>query len=171
MKRLDRAKEAIRYLATSIAVLSGIWLDKNIENKLDSTLKYVLLGCGVIVLFICVEKLLELVLSSNQRLRKVIMGKENIEGWWTDIIYDRQNKYLLFGGILRVDYEEGELVLSGESFNISGRHVGSFSTTQTTYDKYTLSYRYEIQATSGPTPHEDGIGTNCYITQVATQRD
>jgi hypothetical protein len=162
MKRLNTVKEVIRYAATAVAVLSGIWLDKNVEGKLDGSLRTLMMGSLIVILFFGLEKVLDLLLGFKP-IRKFVMGREDVEGWWSNIVYHRQTKQILFAGVTRVDYENSGYVLSGEFFNANGMHVGSFATTLANYESFCLTYRYEIQSSIGQAAMEEGLGSNHYI--------
>lgn len=163
MKRIEQTRDWVHYLATSLAVLGGIWLDRNIENRLDSTIKYLLIGSVIIVFFVVLELCLRLCLNTSYWVRKLIIGKHDIEGWWVDVVVDPKNKQPMFGAVFRIDYENDEYLISGQDFNPDGSIRGGFTSTQSMYDRYILNYRFDTHLMNEPRPSEGGTGILNFI--------
>ncbi|HEX7137796.1 MAG TPA: hypothetical protein VF219_08115 [Vicinamibacterales bacterium] len=158
MKPIEQARDWIQYVATGLAIIGGVWLHRMLEDKVPSAVKYLFIGCVLVVFFAVVEIGVRTCLNSSYTIRRLIMGAQDIEGWWADVILDPRSKEPMFGAVLRVDYEGGEYVLSGQDFNDDGSTRGDFTATQSIYSRYVLSYRFDAHLLSEPKPSVGGIG-------------
>jgi hypothetical protein len=94
-------------------------------------------------IFIVLDRVLIYALYRFSGLRKMILGKNWIEGDWIEVLYDKGKMDSI--AILQIVYEkQGSYTLKGESYTLTGEYRGSFVTPNTTYheDERALRYSY-----------------------------
>lgn len=115
-----------------------IWL----SSIYTLNLLWFLLGIPVIYLFSWACDLLfsHLIYKFNW-LRKWVLGKHFIEGYWIEILYDRSKMESL--AILQIILEKDlTYLIKGESYTLSGEYRGSFTTPNTSYHEKEFALRY-----------------------------
>ncbi len=76
-------------------------------------------------------------------LRRALIGKDFIEGDWPLIVVDMENEEPLYFGFLNIDFEQGQLYVSGDDWHPDGSHAQAFHSVQSLYRNRTLHYWYE----------------------------
>jgi hypothetical protein len=76
-------------------------------------------------------------------LRRIISGKEFIEGDWSLIVVDMEKQTPLYFGFLRIDFKAGQPYVFGDDWEVDGSHALAFHSMQALYRHHTLQYWYE----------------------------
>lgn len=76
-------------------------------------------------------------------LRRVLSGRDFIEGHWPLVVVDTDKKELVFKGFLTITYKDGQLCVSGDDWNPDGTHALWFDSVQSRYEHGRLQYWYE----------------------------
>ena len=109
VKKLDRI---VSWFQTAVTVALGIISVQVVEFlKSYVTISKVELVLAYIVVAILVVKGLETfikwAISNSVWLRRIIMGKQFIEGYWIDKLVDVENEEIISIGILKITYQDG----------------------------------------------------------------
>lgn len=95
------------------------------------------------LLSVLLEKSLVWLVFKSAMLRKWILGKHFIEGYWIEVLLE--NGKMQSVAILQIVYERtNQYTIKGESYTLTGEYRGSFVTPNTTYapEEYALKYSY-----------------------------
>lgn len=76
-------------------------------------------------------------------LRRLLIGKDFIEGDWPLVVVDMENQQPLYLGFLNIDFRQGQLYVSGDDWRPDGTHAQAFHSVQSLYRNRTLHYWYE----------------------------
>lgn len=76
-------------------------------------------------------------------LRRVLSGREHIEGHWPLVVVNSKTQELVFYGFLTVDYRDGQLHVSGDDWSPDGTHALWFQSVQARFQNQLLQYWYE----------------------------
>ncbi len=60
-------------------------------------------------------------------IRRIILGRQWIEGTWFDVVVDKESKNIINAGIIKITSEDSILSISGDIYSPHGRHVGGFN--------------------------------------------
>lgn len=75
-------------------------------------------------------------------LRKLLLGRAYMEGYWVDITFDPDRKLVLFGALSKFGYKNGQMIAASETFNCNGEQLGTFETRSFEYTEDGLKYGY-----------------------------
>lgn len=116
----------------------AIWL----SSIYTLNLLWFLLGIPLIYIFSwACDWLFSRLIYKFSTLRKWILGKHFIEGYWMEILYDRNKMESV--AILQIVLEKNlTYLIKGESYTLSGEYRGSFTTPNTSYYEKELALRY-----------------------------
>ncbi len=87
--------------------------------------------------------ILEKIPVFSRLLRRVLSGKDYIEGDWPLIVVDMQTQQLLYLGFLNIAFRDGQLYVLGDDWKPEGTHAQSFQSMQSLFRNHTLHYWYE----------------------------
>lgn len=131
-------------ITSIIGVLSGV-LIKGMEIT-ENNFGIVLIA--VIILIVVISKVVEFsintVISKSKSIRKLLLGKNFIEGYWVEGVIDISeiNKVESLA-IIKITFIENHYSISGESFALDNKLRGSFHSMHSDYQNFCLKYSYE----------------------------
>jgi hypothetical protein len=117
---------------------SGEPQGKTIIN--EKHVRTIVLIIVLIIFYGIAETAVEASFDKSRVVRKVAMGKSDIEDVWLDIVY--LSDKVIGGGYIVISYDEGKYRLDGEDFNENGYRTGDFESTISDYDNHTLLFKY-----------------------------
>lgn len=102
---------------------------------------------GLALLFRASDTLSNVIIENipvvSQTLRRILCGREFIEGDWPLVVIDMAKKELLYLGFLTISYHRGQIYVYGNDWNPDGTHALEFESKQSLYKNYRLQYWYE----------------------------
>jgi hypothetical protein len=114
------------------------YYESKIKGKKLSTLFVVIsVSILIVVLNYSVEKLID----NNASVRKWIDPDNFIEGYWYDITSDSTG--VTHGVVMKISYENGNYLVTGETMNLSGEHYATFKSTSIVYSNRVLFFNFE----------------------------
>jgi hypothetical protein len=87
--------------------------------------------------------LLEKIPLFSHGLRRILSGKDYVEGDWPLAVADMERQELLYLGFLHIGYRDGQMSVCGDDWLPDGSHALSFRSMQALYREHTLQYWYE----------------------------
>jgi hypothetical protein len=102
------------------------------------------------------KTILEKIPVLSRLLRRVLAGKESVEGDWPLIVVDIGKQDLLYLGFLRIHCRDGQLYVCGDDWNPGppeGSLAHKFHSVQSRYSSHMLQYWYE----QGVSMHEPNM--------------
>lgn len=125
-------------------------VDAFIENS-DIIREYPLLKLSVIpviaVLLQQSDRLARLIVGGipgfSPVLRRLLSGRDDIEGHWPLVVVDAKSNDLVFYGFLTIDFRNGQLHVEGNDWHPDGRHAMWFHSVQSRFQNHLLQYWYE----------------------------
>lgn len=87
--------------------------------------------------------ILEKIPVLSKALRRLLSGRHFIEGNWPLVVVDMDNSQVLYFGFLRIGFEQGQIHVEGDDWNVDGSPAHSFRSIQSLYRNHTLQYWYE----------------------------
>jgi hypothetical protein len=88
---------------------------------------------------------LDLLLDNVKLLRRLILGKQFVEGIWFDLIF--QNNVPIAVGHSEITFSDGKFLLGGEDFRIDGADKGHFRVDLVELSWPVLKYKYTYEST------------------------
>lgn len=110
------------------------------------------------------------IVRSVRLLRKIILGKDFIEGYWIDLNIDDENKVLRAISLVFVDYEDGSLVMGGEIYSCGGASIGNWRSTSCGYKNLILWYVYSREVVFKKKEKAKGRGELCFTTDKGSPK-
>jgi hypothetical protein len=89
------------------------------------------------------KAMLEKIPFVSSGLRRLLSGKDYVEGDWALVVVDIEKPALLYLGFLRIDFRNGQLAIAGDDWLPGGSHAQTFRSMQALYRDHTLQYWYE----------------------------
>jgi hypothetical protein len=83
-------------------------------------------------------------------LRRMLSGKDFIEGDWPLVVMEADHRTLKYLGFLSIGYKGGQHIVEGDDWNPDGSHALHYRSQQSTYASRLLQYWYA----QGPNPHQ-----------------
>ncbi len=149
---------AIHYLVhAAVAGLCYIMLTSDALLK-DHLKEYTYIKDHPILISVSVIPLIAILLRQSDRLarliiggipvfspflRRILSGREHIEGHWPLVVIDGETHELVFYGLLTVDYKDGQLHVTGNDWTPDGTHALWFQSVQARFQNHLLQYWYE----------------------------
>jgi hypothetical protein len=112
---------------------------------------------ALILLYALLETLVDVAIDGSRTVRRLLMGDEDIEGYWLDVVF--QSDGVVSGGVVNIYYEDGLYKIEGRDFDETGVWRGWFATELSLYDSRYLSFKYR---SIRPGATEDGTGHGQY---------
>lgn len=131
-------------ITSIIGVLSGLVL-KNVSSFNDINILLLLITIFIIILISkFTQYILNKIIANSVKLRKLLLGKHFIEGYWIEGVIDisEVNKLESFA-IIKISYIDTYYEVSGDSYSTNGKLRGSFQSIYSDYEKYHLRYSYK----------------------------
>jgi hypothetical protein len=149
---MDEFQSTVRHVQAFILALTlslTEFLKKYIEKMLPPQWEHAAVMTWLLI-FICLFILIELLqyainnyVERSQWLRRKLLGDNFIEGIWKDVVTWNTNEgKFLTGGLVEITFSKGKLHVSGESFDASGRRIGSFRSLVASYRDRVLTYSF-----------------------------
>lgn len=91
--------------------------------------------------------LIEKVPVLSVRIRRLLSGKDFIEGDWPLVVMNEDKRTLKYLGFLTIAYEGGQLVVFGNDWHPDGRPAVTFRSQQSKFEGRLLQYWYAQGAT------------------------
>jgi hypothetical protein len=138
--------EMTRWLHILIATLV-VWSQDHVQSlfkKLDAE-SYHLLGVLLIAIvgMQLADKIATAAIEHIRVLRRMLAGRNDIEGDWVNIVVDTANPKQIIGAeYCRIRYRNGEYVLSGDTWTLDGKWVQDFRTGGSCYKDREFEYYY-----------------------------
>ncbi len=76
-------------------------------------------------------------------LRRVLSGREFVEGDWPLVVVDMEAREPLYFGFLTIGFKDGQPYVHGDDWTVDGAHAHAFHSMQSLYHDYTMQYWYE----------------------------
>ena len=162
MKKLATFSKII----STIGVAGGVVVSNSIIGWLNSKSLplWFTLSIGIVIVAIFYGLFSEgskYLVSSSVFFRRVILGRKFVEGTWMDIV--NTDGLLTFVGVLRVEFDEFALRLSGENFDGNGNAKGTFKSEMAVLDWPVLKYKYTSTCHESKKSHSEGYGELHFI--------
>lgn len=148
MKRYERLLCRLRWcLGSALAVLIGHLKSVTMESSHGGAqISNWLFLLFALIVFAVFELLFDFVLENSTTVRRLLAGKDFIEGYWLDVARDSKSGELLNVAMIFIEYKEGRIQAHGHAFLLNGHPDGSFDTKFAEYEGRELMYGYEIRA-------------------------
>lgn len=108
---------------------------------------------GLALLFRMSDKLAGVLIEKipllSRSLRRLISGREFIEGDWPLVVVDMAARRLLYAGFINISFRNGQIYVYGNDWQPDGTHALEFESKQALYTDRKLQYWYE----QGPSLH------------------
>ncbi len=79
----------------------------------------------------------------SRGLRRLLCGRDFIEGDWPLVVVDMAKERLLYLGFLTISYQRGQIYVHGNDWNPDAAHAMEFQSKQSLYENCRLQYWYE----------------------------
>jgi hypothetical protein len=138
--------EITRWLHILVATLV-VWSENRVQTvfqKLGAPHLYLL---GILVLALIGMQLSDWLtlgaIEHTRSIRRLLAGGNDIEGDWVNVVVNTADSHrILYSEYCRVRYTRGSYVLSGDTWSLDGKWVGSFHSNGSNYQGRELEYYY-----------------------------
>lgn len=141
---IDKAKAASSSL---IGISVGYILKKYFNSSDQEGIVFIIaITFMTYLLIILLQGLVSRIVENWVWLRKVILGKKFIEGYWMQQIADEslKDRPALYS-IVYIYFDEDSLYISGESYDSNGNFTANFHSTHSEYKGSTMKYPFTVQ--------------------------
>lgn len=150
MKKIKTALKIIEIssLSLSIAFQQTIikWLEGRGFGNTDRTIVFLMSVFFILLIFLIIDFLISKIIEVSF-IRKIILGKDYIEGQWAELASDPTTNEGISYSLLIIKGDRDSILLNGDSFDIkTNKHIGSFVAESITYEYPNLyySYKYDV---------------------------
>lgn len=133
MKRINNFINNTKILAISVMIVTATYLNdfqKVVLVKPSNTVYDFVILCIIALIgalsIIVFENIMIMIVEKSRLLRHLIMGKEDIEGFWREIVRDINTGNPIQISVDSIIYNQGKYALSGKEFNLDGKFIGSY---------------------------------------------
>lgn len=143
--------------ATVASILTTFLIDTYSSQFKSNTLAYSTIIIGVILTVLIGNYIVDYIIDDSVEVRRVMMGRNFIEGYWYDLSIDQQSKTAKHGVLFKIDYEKGNYVLYGVTYNRQGDRVATWKSISCTFLNKILFVQYESHTEYSATFIEHGV--------------
>lgn len=163
---MDRLKRMHR-LSLAISIGVGVVIGQKASVWVEQYYKSVWLSplVALIIFAICFQfltYLLENLFDGSKRLRKILLGRQFVEGTWLDLM-SKEAKPFSYGISYIKSFELSSLRISGEDFDLEGNNCGHYYSDLIKVEWPTIKYTYTYQHSSNPQLSCQGLGELQFI--------
>jgi hypothetical protein len=157
--RLERARTWLSRFIVSLVLIAALSQDavfdlvQHIVPKGDDGFYQALYILVLILVYGALEGLTGLAIDKSRLVRKLIMGHEDIEGYWLEVIY--QSDEIIAGALVLVRHEDRRYILDGRDFTDDGALRSWFTSELSQFSEIKYNYTYEA---TRPKPARDVTG-------------
>lgn len=155
MNKLKNARHALSTVGALIAVCLAQLIDNDLSRGGASFWSAKVWSLvGALLTFVFFDQGAKFLINNSRWLRATILGKENIEGVWWDVVYrccDEGRPEVVSVGILTIDITDGEYFVSGQNYNprdIGSKPINCFHSIFIDYRRFELFYVHDRSAES-----------------------
>jgi hypothetical protein len=152
VKRLERFKTSAHAILLTCATLVLGVLEEHLKKALEAhvesgrvaaVLSTAALAAAILISIHLFEAMLGAALESRP-LRRLVMGREDVEGHWVDVTFSGPSGSELWnGGVLAIGFSDGKFTVRGETFDSRGARVGTFYSDISAYEDRVLRYWFD----------------------------
>lgn len=151
MKRLKSFGRISAATGVAIGVTLGQWITAWLQQYSLPPWFTLVLMLGIVILFsVIVKEGGENILALSKPLRRLLLGRRNVEGAWIEVT--ERSGELRYISLVRLEVEGGELRISGENFDHTGRRDGTFSSDMLVVKWPKIMYKFEAVRAEGKNP-------------------
>ena len=100
--------------------------------------------------------------KKSRNIRKFLLGRDFIEGYWIDIVRLNDQSIREYA-VIEIEYVKEELEITGTIYNKSFERIGKFESGVSKYRKRKLEYGYSRKADHERTEQASGLGKYEFI--------
>lgn len=147
LKQIEKFLEITKAAASGvIGVSSAYFLEQYLGENADKELWLIL--AVTVALFIIISFfnwVITNIIDSSQRLRKILLGKDFLEGLWIQkIATDSLSERPVIYSKVHISYENGHYKVTGESYDKDGKYTATFQSHSSEYANHILEYPFTI---------------------------
>lgn len=140
MGKLEAFAEHSRNVATAAVLFTAAWTDA--ARKLPEAGQHYGVSDFVIQVFIAVigallivsfDRIVSILIRSSRTLRSVIMGRDDIEGYWIEIMRENSTGKEIGFAVEVISYVSGSFHIDGKQFDLDGTFRGTYWTVMHEY--------------------------------------
>lgn len=129
--------------ATIASILTTFLIDKFANQFKSDALAYSTIIVAVILIVLIGNYLIDYLIDNSVKVRKLLMGKDFIEGYWYDVSFDKTTNVIKHSVLFKIDFEKEQYVLHGVSYSSQGERIATWKSTSCTYFDRVLFVQYE----------------------------
>lgn len=158
MQFLEKYRREYKLIsATTASIFTSLFIEKYASLFKDKTLAYVTIVVFVIIIVAIGNSILDYVIDESVKVRKLLLGKHFIEGYWYDLSIDKTTKSIKHGVVFKIDYNKGSYELHGISYNRDGERIATWKSISCTFLENVLFVQYESHTEYSATFIEHGV--------------
>jgi hypothetical protein len=146
MSRIKRIQQVVSGFSVSVSVVAAqqtaLWVASHsidFPQWLPPAVAVVVFSMGSVA----IRSLLEFSLENMVLLRRVLLGKQFIEGLWFELIF--QDNHPVAIGHSNISYSDGKFLFGGEDFRLDGSNKGHFRVDLVELSWPVLRYKYTYE--------------------------
>ncbi len=137
--------------------IGGSVLQEELKAKLGVSYALIISVMLAALIFAVLENFSMAVIQKVRILRQLFVPESRIEGWWVDLVLNKQTGYPEYGGVIYISYDEGSLRISGTTYGTDGRSHGTFRSSLAIFDNDILDFSYQFTPKSGSITEDPGF--------------
>lgn len=148
---MDGYYRFLRWMNSFVAVISALAtiMIKSYVEKISQdnyVFSWTISLIAAYMLFYIIVSITKYLVDNSIWIRKLLLGKSFIEGFWVDIVYDKDEK-IMGGGIVNISFVKDIPKIEGDNFSYDEttgecKRVGGFYSTLAQFNGTTLEFSY-----------------------------
>lgn len=154
MNKLDSLQKfVLASLSSTIISFLLLIIEKSISN--NNLVGFITIISAIIIIGL-LNFFIVLIIEKSKLLRRLVIGKDFIEGFWYEIVYNEE-RTIKWATLINIFYESNELKVNGISFYENGRKVAVFKSSHSNYYDLSLVFQYVAHTEAVPNFIEHGF--------------
>jgi hypothetical protein len=155
MRRLQNARSGFQAAGMAVTA-AGLEIEKA-HLPTSFVFQAVLILAALAIVIVLLGRLFRILVDRFWTVRRVIVGRRDIEGCWTDFTIDEAGN-LINVAFATITYRNGYYCFDGVAWYTDSTRRVHWETLQSDYSRHTLTYRYDTWKSGDPRSTEHGAG-------------
>lgn len=144
MDVFEKYKEGYKIIVASLAsIITAFLLTATGHYFTNQIFAKIIIVTLVILVMYLGNTLIDKFIDNSVVLRKILMGKKFIEGFYYDISIDKNSRTIKHGVLFRLTYENGLYKANGVTYNLEGNKVATWKSNGSCFTQDALFIQYE----------------------------
>lgn len=144
MERFNKFSAWYKATLTGVTSVGAIFIQQYLATlNVAKYIQFLTIAIVAVIFVQIMHSAAEILVNNWRPIRRFLLGRAYLEGFWVDISFDPEEKAVLYGAFSRIYYKDGQVMSDDETFDANGEFRGSFEIKSFEYTENSLKYGFK----------------------------